>query len=634
MNFSRPQLCMTRIFATSTTYVKHKTKVLIRPTPPRQPNSTGYSTSNLHLQSIQFTMLPPYQTTHSTPAAGRGTTPDDPPPDDPPAYHPQPEMHPLMAAAHHNGTKSSLCRLPDAILIRLMRHHCDPVATECLRRTSRVFLALFHEAFAKNEAQFFSTQHIERLPWPTSNIPFLVFSSKERDTFLSLLARDAYCRNCLAARGRADWEARVAHLTKRYLHCVGCGVDRPACLFSAAERKKGEGTGMVVTGEEGGMMCIGHQGHVRLCQHVVVKWDRLVAEAEQRLRRDPDAAGRRVVTKLASCGLDHGSGGDNDDGGSVRSRTRTLENNSGTCRGLTKGIRDAFRRGYRPLSPSSYPPSTTPPSNNSKFPPQHKTGDHISCKCQPSHQPTMTCRFGVSPADAHTGTMIVTLCWSGHMALAKGVRGRYNAGAFQRGVEGLYHQQGRFICPQISPGRVIGAGLCDPCRCDCIEYPGQSCVWKRAPPQWRTTATCHVNRRAGLGRGDPAMHRGLRISHPGLFGKDQCYSQYLEDQGSVGCFLRGYKADVMACNTSLGRVAVNYMSTMAIDLDKNDQQLLGPMNWEWYRALDPDSLDLTGDDEGVGVYWCGNKGCSNYYRFSQSRLSHLLKPEDCLRPCP
>jgi hypothetical protein len=172
-----------------------------------------------------------------------------------------------MAAAHPNSTKSSLCRLPDAILVRLMRHHCDPVATECLRRTSRVFLALFHEAFAKHEieAQYLSTQHIERLLWPTSNIPFLVLSSQDRDTFLSLLARDAYCKSCLTARGRADWGARVAHLTKRYLHCAGCGVDRPACLFSTAERKKGEGAGKVVMEDKGAMMCIRHQGHVRLC---------------------------------------------------------------------------------------------------------------------------------------------------------------------------------------------------------------------------------------------------------------------------------------------------------------------------------------------------------------------------------
>lgn len=216
--------------------------------------------------------------------------------------------------------------------------------------------------------------------------------------------------------------------------------------------------------------------------------------------------------------------------------------------------------------------------------------------------------------------MIVTLSWSEHMALSRGVRGRYNASAFHHGVEALYHHQGRFICPQISPGRVIGAGLCDSVRCDCLEYqhPGQQpCLegWKRPPPQWLT-------------KGDPEMHRRLRISHPGLFGKGQCYSQYLEDHmrssSSVGHSLRGYyKADAMACsfntrNESPGRddvVVVNYMSPMVMDLDKNDGQLLGPMDWGWYRALDSDSLDFAGDDEGFGVYWCRDAGCRNYYRF-------------------
>ena len=537
---------------------------------------------------------------------------DPPPPYFPPAHHHHHpgEMHPLMAAAHHNYTKSPLCRLPDAILIRLMRHHCDLVAIECLRRTSRVFLALFHEAFTNNNEDeaaqhYFSTQDTHILPWPTSEIPFSFFSRQEADTFLSLLAREAYCGDCLAARGRADWEARVARLTKRYLPCVGCGVDRPACLFSAAERKRGED-----------MMCIGHQGHVRLCQHVVVKWDRLVSEAKQRLWRDPDADERWAMTTLATCDLC----GDNDGGGSVSSQIRT------TLRGLREHFRDA-RETLRLLY---YGPLYSPRCpEKSKSPPHQNTADHRSCSCQPNH-PKMTCQIGESSPGARTGTMIVTLCWSGHMALTKGVRGRYDAGAFQRGVERLYHEQGRFICPQISPGRVIGAGLCDPCQCDCIEYPGQSCVWKRAPTQWRTTARCRDDRRTGLGRGNPAMHRRLRISNPRLYGGAQCYSQYLEDQGS-GNFLHGYKADVMPCNTSLGRVVVNYMTVMGIDLEENDQQLLGPMNWEWYRALDPDSLDLTGDDEGFGVYWCRNKGCRNYHRFNQSRLRHLLNPEDYLR---
>lgn len=39
------------------------------------------------------------------------------------------KLHPLMAAAYHNKTESPLCRLSDAVLVRLLQL-CDNVTVE------------------------------------------------------------------------------------------------------------------------------------------------------------------------------------------------------------------------------------------------------------------------------------------------------------------------------------------------------------------------------------------------------------------------------------------------------------------------------------------------------------------------
>ena len=71
----------------------------------------------------------------------------------------------------------------------------DPVSVQCLRRTSRTFMYLFAEACP-------SQATTRSYPWPTPRNDFL--SSDQRKKLVTLLARDAYRHDCLAARRAPD----------------------------------------------------------------------------------------------------------------------------------------------------------------------------------------------------------------------------------------------------------------------------------------------------------------------------------------------------------------------------------------------------------------------------------------------
>ncbi len=174
------------------------------------------------------------------------------------------KMRPIMAAAYHNRTRSLLCRLPDVILVGVMQH-ADPVSLECLRRCSRIFLRLFPAA-CSSERDF--SMNVEQWPWPTSMLSLL---PEEKESLLSLLAKDQYCQICLTARQSRGWQERLKAATKVYLHCSGCQKDHPVCLFSAKQRQCPQST----------RICIGHEGYLRLCEHVTVPWCRLVSFARR-----------------------------------------------------------------------------------------------------------------------------------------------------------------------------------------------------------------------------------------------------------------------------------------------------------------------------------------------------------------
>lgn len=486
------------------------------------------------------------------PTSTRENRPPPPPYVTVEAHSPSPpldtsELHPLMTAAYYNKTKSPLCRLPEAVLIRLMQL-CDNVTIECLRRSSRIFLYLFHTTYSSGASYTYTTQHLERYPWPMST-----FSSRylpgELTTFLGLMDRDQLCQDCIDAKTAVNWQSRVAALVDTYLHCSGCRADHAACLFSASERTKPQSQ----------RVCIGHEGHIRLCSHVGVPWSAIVSEAAKRRQLETETErGRGMLLKRCQ----------KDDHMHPSSRPRFVDL--------------FFRR-------------------------QQKSLDYRDTFRSPLY-PILATRFA-KPPGSDKFTFRVTLKWSSHVPLTMRKDGRFEAKEFAQEIEARYRRQGRFICPETSPGQNVGRILCDPVRCDCVVYAGkESFDWKRPLKSWVKAEVCRTTPNSGL------IHR---LTLP-WGGRITCCSRWHMPEKNYFNW-----AGVHRCKGGPDGIVLTYYSTFRFTLDE-DQRLKG-MDTAWYAALDPESYKVFEDTDGLGVYWCKSEGCRNYYLFAQSRLGRLLK---------
>ena len=556
------------------------------------------------------------------------------------------KMHPLMAAAYRNKTESPLCRLPDRVLVRLMQVS-DRVTVECLRRASRTFLRLFPTACRDNQGPperrtdcgDDDDDHIvaEGFPWPVS-----AYIRDKKSTRLEarqlclLLERDAYCKTCLAARsgaggGRQIWNDKIKRLVRTYLHCSGCNADHPACLFSSRQRSRhrrggptnenGDGGDKKEEEEEGATttvtsttmerLCIGQEGFARLCKHFTISWPWLVSEVNRRLRSTDTAL---ALKDLHACHED-----DHRPACETQTSQKDLVETMGAMLAST---------------------------------PRLSINKHGS-------KPTLSLNFK----------------WWGHAPLnwkearSHGGRG-IQARDLESAIETVYEEQGRFICPPTGPPgrddvRGRGFGLCDPGRCDCIEYAGKSetadddgssWTWPRPNIEWREFNTCRVQPDT---RGfDSPTSMG---THPlGYSSVDemraQCWYHVLHGnreqqfvtisecevhplggprRGGSSCVVFMFLSKLHFELSQEDQDGTNTSTLITNQPSNNNTPLLRHMSNEWYYALDPDSFGLTEDADGLGVYWCWDKGCRNYYRYGTSRLRGLLRrPSDYVRECP
>ena len=477
------------------------------------------------------------------------------------------KMHPLIAAAYYNRTKNPLCRLPDGVLVRVMRL-LDPVSLECLRRCSRIFLRLFPAACASADDFSTATTSNRNFPWPTSQ---LKLKPDERARFLSLMARDWYCHDCLSARRMPDWHERFHAATRVYMHCSGCRVDHPACLFSIKQRRHSPWSNRI---------CIGHEGRVRLCEHETVSWPEVVSAAGPGLMQiaaDPDTT---------IC------------------RSRRVKQ----CRRWSHFF--DCRHQSDPLAPLKSLMSTTPP------PPAIST-----CCCSP--YPSFVVRF---PKTDLGTAFAIHLVWSAHLSITLTQNRCLKQDELVRGLARLRRRGAQYICPQIQPGQISGAGLFDPnYYCDHVEYQGREITaWDRSP-LFGVSSCC-----------PPKVHfsqidwQGVRSKHciPAFGHKvGNCFSDYLKPRPGPWQSLR---TEVQGCPNGKNCIRVAHESKATLPLNENET--LPEMGKGWYVTLDPDTYDLTDDEEGFGVYWCKANDCKNYYRFNRSRLRPLLR--DYWHTCP
>ncbi|KAG8158245.1 hypothetical protein KVR01_012006 [Diaporthe batatas] len=187
---------------------------------------------------------------------------------------------PPFEAKCHDKSISILFRLPDGLL-GLVVEHLDNSGIECLRRVSRRFVALCNEEILTRPYTFQPRWKLSDSGGPFAWPRFRAFDGShawthiaagERQQFLQLIARDAYCDGCLRAQNAGDWELRVERL-RRYLYCHSCKADHPACIFPWWQRQA----------QASNRSCIAHEGYFRLCQHEegIIRWSDISRISEQ-----------------------------------------------------------------------------------------------------------------------------------------------------------------------------------------------------------------------------------------------------------------------------------------------------------------------------------------------------------------
>lgn len=161
-------------------------------------------------------------------------------------------LDPLVQKAYHNVAVSPLCRIPDELLIKIMRY-LGSTDLASLRRTSRIFLRLFED----NQFRFFHTPDLG--PWPrTAYLNFV-----EKGELRTLLLKDKYCGPCRAVKTKARNGPLRQALCRSPLYCAGCSGSHSSGLFSPSERAVGDPRKRV---------CIAHEGYLRVCQHRIITW--------------------------------------------------------------------------------------------------------------------------------------------------------------------------------------------------------------------------------------------------------------------------------------------------------------------------------------------------------------------------
>ncbi|KAK3320412.1 hypothetical protein B0T19DRAFT_477691 [Cercophora scortea] len=485
-------------------------------------------------------------------------------------------MHPLMAAAYHNRTRSWLGRLPTAVQMRIL-HLADPTTRECLRRTCRVFMQLHASPYALKlfEPEGYRFLRPDANPWPIVRPPYI--AGPDNLLLYRLLRQVLYCRSCLAAWYTADWPVRYRKAIRELLYCSGC---HPACLFSPAQRQ---------TPSSATRFCIGHQGFVRLCEHKTVAWSQITDMVES------------ITSKKRP----------------ARCRYRSIE-----CR--------------------------------------HESHRHVRCPWTPARQSSVHVKSGsYYPALTvdlrNPDDFVISLEWAAHVAFRVPGYGRgkheerpvpapLKAQVLEARLAMLRTSQAKYICPEYERGSIVEAQLFDPGRCGCLVYDGNvdKAYWRHladedihySTPALRLCAAQPRRRLTPLVRA--AAQPGLGVPYCGRF-KSMFRSQ-LESHTAKWDTARRWKFSWKRVPFSNQTQSVEarrcVRSKDCMKLVYKRQWSMGnhttgwTMNAHWFEALDPDSYQLTQDMDGLGVYWCKESSCRNYYRYSRSRIRPILKWEE------
>lgn len=193
------------------------------------------------------------------------------------------------------------------------------------------------------------------------------------------------------------------------------------------------------------------------------------------------------------------------------------------------------------------------------------------------------------------------LNWTAHLPLGR-TDWLLTAASLRPRLAELRANTGRFICLQLAPGLDLAEICCfDPNNCDCVSFQGLQDVSifggghtdsaKRIfPPEGLTQPL--QDRRSGRSEKCGSIAR----KH-GIWRTQQFSTIY--GPGNSNIIIR-------PCHSGGRCLIVDYFRGFQV-------RSQGKINPHWYQALDPESYNLTGDRDGIGIYWCRQQQCRNYY---------------------
>lgn len=467
------------------------------------------------------------------------------------------KMDPLVAAAFHNQNCSALCRLPEELLLDVMAH-LSLLRIQCLRRTCRLFLRLYcspehastHDLIFKDGRAFLPWEQPKAGTWIPKQLPPLL----DKDS-------DEYCRGCRSVRRSASGKAATAGATAEYAHCSGCRIDHPVYLFSITQRAS--------PAEK--RICIGREGHIRLCDHEVLRWVD-VAQSVSELKDCKAGTDRQVV--LATC----------------QHESHVPQDGTHAC---------------APTDNLTHPTAILYKTEQGGIMFETRWLGHLPVS-DPAHGE-------VDRTEQATPSFIRERLEELRVGAAEFIAPEVPPG---RLVEMNCFDPNRCACLRYSG----------------LEHLSQS--WQLTPLQEIRGVTCRSEphlRLAALGTpttgGEMPVHKGFAQSPQTSHHTDvQTTSSQVAGGGAIRITVYRCRLDPSRC------LRIVYQRGHSIMQRWLDPRHL-PM--AWYQALDPDSYDLIDDHSFYGALWCRTMGCRNYYRYLKHILcSQRDSRRACGKYCP
>lgn len=213
--------------------------------------------------------------------------------------------------------------------------------------------------------------------------------------------------------------------------------------------------------------------------------------------------------------------------------------------------------------------------------------------------------------------------------------------ALRSQVAEICDNAGKYIVPRASSATETPELRCfDPNDCHCITYSGTENVrWEWECGPWLPgTTRCISDPFGGLNplqptrppvpvlsnvvhqvvqilksriapecTAEPKTHRARDEAPPLKYGPGRC------------------TVDVRPCHTGKDCLAVDYMRTLRVSEG-------GKICPQWYNTLDPGSYNITDDQDGLGVFWCPQPRCRNYFK-GLPNYAGILRHHDFRREC-